>query len=173
MSESGTKPLARVFPRQGAWIISALVLSLGLFCAGLFRPFTAVTKLWIFENQISVVVGLGTLIRQEEYFLFLILLVFTVIFPFVKIMSLLAIWLYRGLTRQQVTRFYGFVAGLGKWSMLDVFVVAVLVILLRSSSVASVQVQDGLVLFCASVILTQLASQWTGRIAGRYVEVKA
>ncbi len=56
-------------------------------------------------------------------------------------------------------------AHLSKWSMLDVFVVAVLVVLIRSGGVATIKAQDGLLLFCASVVLTQIASEWTGRIA--------
>ena len=170
MADTGNKSLAVVYRRQSVPIIVMLVVSLGLFLAGLFRPFTVVTKLWIFENEVSVYKGLITLMTEREYFLFTILLVFTVIFPFVKINSLLALWLKGGLGRQQVTRLYGFVAHLGKWSMLDVFVVAILVLLLRSGSVASIQIADGLFLFCASVMLTQIASQWTGRLARRQVE---
>jgi uncharacterized paraquat-inducible protein A len=49
--------------------------------------------------------------------------------------------------------------------MLDVFVVAVLVVLIRAGGLATIKAQDGLLLFCASVVLTQIASEWTGRIA--------
>jgi len=170
MPDTGNRSLAGIYRRQSTLIIVMLVASLGLFLAGLFRPFTVVTKLWIFENDVSVCAGLITLMKEKEFFLFAILLVFTVIFPFVKMISLLALWLKRGLGRQQVTRLYGFVANLGKWSMLDVFVVAILVLLLRSGSAASIKIADGLYFFCASVMLTQFASQWTGRIARRHVE---
>ena len=169
MTDSGNQPLGVVYRKQSGPIILMLVASLGLFLAGLFRPFTVVTKLWIFEHEVSVYQGLMTLMKEHEYFLFTILFVFTVIFPFVKINALLALWLMRGLGRQRVTRLYGFVANLGKWSMLDVFVVAILVLLLRSGSVAAIKIADGLFLFCASVMLTQIASQWTGRIARRHV----
>jgi paraquat-inducible protein A len=172
MADTGNQSLAGVYRRQSAFIVVMLVVSMGLFLAGLFCPFTAVTKLWIFENQVSVYAGLITLFKGGEYFLFAILLLFSVIFPFVKIMSLLSVWLWPGLGRSRVTRLYGFVANLGKWSMLDVFVVAILVLLLRSSALAAIEVQDGLYLFCASVMLTQIASQWTGRIARRFVETK-
>jgi paraquat-inducible protein A len=170
MADTGNPSLAAVYRKQSAPIVLMLVVALGLFLAGLFRPFTVVTKLWIFQNEVSVYRGLITLIKEHEYFLFTILLVFTVIFPFVKINCLLAMWLKRGLGRERVMRWFAFVANLGKWSMLDVFVVAIVVLLLRSSRVASIQIADGLFLFCASVMLTQFASQWTGRIARRHVE---
>lgn len=146
-------------------IVLMLLLSLVLFLAGLFRPFTQVTKLWLFDDDVSVYTGLITLFQERELFLFGILLIFTVVFPFVKITALLGLWLKPGLKIQHMAKVYGFVANLSKWSMLDVFVVAVLVVLIRSGGVATIKAQDGLLLFCASVVLTQIASEWTGRIA--------
>ena len=144
-----------------------LLASLGFFVAGIFLPFTAVTKLWLFENQISVYQGLQVLWQGSELFLFLILFVFTVCFPFVKINALLALWLYPGLTADRAKTFFKFVSNMGKWSMLDVFVVAILVLTVKSGGLASIKVQGGFFLFFISVMLTQCASLWTGRIASR------
>lgn len=143
-------------------MVILLGIALVLFAAGIFRPFTSVTKLWIFENQISVYGGLITLWKEGELFLFMILLVFTVVFPFVKICSLLTLWLKNGLPRDRVEQMYRFVAQLGKWSMLDVFIVAILVLTVTSGGLATIRIQDGLVLFFCSVMLTQIASMWTG-----------
>ena len=121
----------------------------------------------LFENQISVCRGLVVLWKGEELFLFLILFVFTICFPFVKINALLALWLYPGLTADQARNFFKFVSQLGKWSMLDVFVVAILVLTVKSSGVASIKVGSGFFLFFLSVMLTQFASIWTGHIASR------
>jgi len=150
-----------------------LLLSLALFLTGLFRPFTQVTKLWLFENQVSVYNGLKTLFKEQEFFLFAILFVFTVTFPFIKISALLVLWLKPGLEPQHAARVHRFVANMGKWSMLDVFVVAVLVVLLRAGGLATIKAQDGLFLFCASVMLTQIASEWTGRIARKTLQTDA
>jgi len=144
-----------------------LFTALGLFLSGVFLPFTTVTKLWLFDNQISVYQGLLVLWRSGELFLFLILFVFTVCFPFVKINALLALWLYPRLTGDQARTFYKFVSNMGKWSMLDVFVVAILVLTVKSGGLASIKVQTGFFLFFVSVMLTQIASLWTGRIASR------
>jgi paraquat-inducible protein A len=161
--------LAQTYSKQSVPIALMLFASLALFVAGILRPFTEVTKMWIFENQISVYDGLITLMKTREWFLFAILLVFTVIFPFVKILSLITIWLWPGLTRQRIVQLYTFVSQLGKWSMLDVFVVANLVLLLKSGNIASIQLRDGCFLFFASVMLTLVASMWIGSIAHRNV----
>jgi paraquat-inducible protein A len=169
MSGTEYKSLARTYPRQSRVVVILLLCALGLFIAGIFRPFTSVTKLWVFENQISVYAGLITLWNEDELFLFMILLVFTVIFPFVKILSLLTLWLKGGLARDRVEQLYRFVAQLGKWSMLDVFIVAILVLTVKSGGLANIRIEHGLFLFFCSVMLTQIASAWTGRIARRQV----
>ena len=144
-----------------------LLAAMGCYIAGIFLPFTAVTKLWLFENQISVYRGLIVLWKADELFLFLILFVFTICFPFIKINALLALWLYPGLKADQAKAFYKFVSHLGKWSMLDVFVVAILVLTVKATGVASIKVGHGFFLFFTSVMLTQFASLWTGRVASR------
>jgi paraquat-inducible protein A len=160
-------PLISANQRTGWIIASMLVAAMGFFVAGIFLPFTSVTKLWLFEDQVSVFQGLVILWKAGELFLFLILFVFTICFPFVKINALLALWLYPGLNADQARSFYKFVSNMGKWSMLDVFVIAILVLTVKSGGLASVKVQGGFFLFFVSVMLTQVASWWTGRIAGR------
>jgi paraquat-inducible protein A len=112
--------LVKTHPRAGWIIVFMLVASLGFFIAGIFLPFTAVTKLWLFQNQISVYRGLIVLWQAGELFLFLILFVFTILFPFVKINSMLGLWLWPRLENAQARRMFHFVSNLGKWSMLDV-----------------------------------------------------
>jgi paraquat-inducible protein A len=157
-------PLIVAHRRTGWMIVLVLVAALALFVTGIFLPFTAVTKLWLFENQISVYRGLLILWQESELFLFLILFVFTVCFPFVKINALLALWLYPALSVERAATFRRFVSSMGKWSMLDVFIVAILVLTVKSGGLASIQVKSGFFLFFLSVMLTQLGSMWTDRI---------
>ena len=68
--------LIKTYPKSGGAIVFMLLASLGFFIAGIFLPFTSVTKLWLFENQVSVYRGLIVLWQAGEIFLFLILFVF-------------------------------------------------------------------------------------------------
>jgi paraquat-inducible protein A len=165
MAQTANPSLAQTYGNRSVPIALMLFCSLALFIVGIFRPFTEVTKLWIFENQVSVFQGLITLAKSNEWFLFCILFVFTVTFPFIKILSLITLWLKPGLTKQRTVQLYNFVSHLGKWSMLDVFVVAILVLLLKSGNLASIQLRDGCFIFFSSVMLTMIASTWIGAIA--------
>jgi paraquat-inducible protein A len=171
-TDSSEVPLARsslvkAYPRAGATIVAMLFLSLGCFVSGIFLPFTALTKLWLFQDQVSVYQGLIVLWKSGELFLFLILFVFTVCFPFVKISAMLVLWLWPRLNRERGKRLHNFVSHLGKWSMLDVFIVAILVLTVKSTGVASIKVGSGYFLFFCSVMLTQFASFWTGSAVSR------
>jgi paraquat-inducible protein A len=160
----GGKALVGTHFRSGIVIVLMLVLAMAFFITGIFLPFTSVTKLWLFQNQISVYHGLIILWQAGELFLFLILFVFTVIFPFVKITAMLVLWLFPRVGTEHARQMFHFVSNMGKWSMLDVFVVAVLVLTIKSGGLASIRVEDGFFLFFVSVMLTQFASLWTGKV---------
>jgi paraquat-inducible protein A len=144
-----------------------LAVSFVLFGLGIFFPFFHVTKFWVFQDAISVVSGLITLFQAHEYFLFGILTLFTLIFPCVKLGLLAIVWTERRHDLARVRRLHEWVEHLGKWSMLDVFVVAILVVAMKSANVADLRIGFGLYLFTFSVIATQLTSSWISRLLRR------
>jgi paraquat-inducible protein A len=141
-----------------------IVLAVTLFGTGVFFPFFHVTKFWVFHSGVSVVGGIITLLQEGEYFLFTVLTLFTLVFPGLKLALLAFIWLERAHDLARVRRLHGWVAALGKWSMLDVFVVAVLIVAMKSAAVAELRLGAGLYLFTFSVIATQVASAWVARL---------
>ena len=138
-----------------------------LFGTGVFFPFFHVTKFWVFSSGVSVVGGILTLFHEGEYFLFAVLTLFTLVFPCVKLVLLALIWLERGHDLARVRRLLGWVESLGKWSMLDVFVVAILIVAMKSAAVAEIHLGAGLYLFTFSVIATQVASTGVARALER------
>jgi len=144
-----------------------LVTALLLFGTGIFFPFFHVTKLWVFDDAVSVVGGIITLFHEGEYFLFTVLTLFTLVFPCVKLGLLGVIWLEREHDLAKVRRLHRWVESLGKWSMLDVFVVAILIVAMKSAGVADLHIGSGLYLFTFSVIATQFASVWVAGLLER------
>ncbi len=150
--------------RTVPWLLAAAFL---LFAAGVFFPFFNVTKFWLFHDAISVVGGIITLFQEGEYFLFIVLTLFTLVFPCVKLGLLAIIWLEREHNLIRVQRLHRWVEHLGKWSMLDVFVVAILIVAMKSAAVADLQIGPGLYLFTFSVVATQFASAFVARLLER------
>lgn len=160
-------PASAPTPMRQRSIPFLLGAALLLFGTGIFFPFFHVTKFWVFDDAVSVVGGIITLFREGEYFLFAVLALFTLVFPCVKLGLLAVVWLEREHDLARVRRLHGWVGSLGKWSMLDVFVVAILIVAMKSAGVARIQIGSGLYLFTFSVIATQFASAWVAGLLNR------
>jgi paraquat-inducible protein A len=146
-----------------------LLLAAAFLCfgTGVFFPFFHVTKFWVFHDAVSVVGGILALFHEGEYFLFAILTLFTLLFPCLKLGLLAVIWTERSHDLTRMRRLHRWVEHLGKWSMLDVFVVAILIVALKSAAVAELHIGAGLYLFTISVVATQAASSLVSRLLGR------
>ena len=57
------------------------------------------------------------------------------------------------------TRLYRITEAIGRWSMVDIFVVTILVALVRLGNLATVEARPGAVFFGAVVVLTMLAAE--------------
>jgi paraquat-inducible protein A len=151
-------------PHHRYAVPALLFAALALFGTGIFFPFFHVTKFWVFESSVSVVGGIITLFHEGEYFLFAILTLFTLVFPCVKLGLLGVIWVDRQHDLARVRRLHHWVEVFGRWSMLDVFVVAILIVAMKSAAVADIHIGSGLYLFTFSVIATQTAAAWIDRL---------
>ncbi|ADV47325.1 paraquat-inducible protein A [Nitratifractor salsuginis] len=87
-----------------------------------------------------------------------VILLFSVLLPALKTLSLLFVSLYE--TRPFAAKMVRFFKHLGKWSMLDVFVVALLLVFLtsRGTDVSRAEAEIGIYFFLAYVILSLAAS---------------
>ncbi len=108
-----------------------------------------------------------------------VLIVFTasMLIPALKLIGLgwLLFLARRGRGRQarQGTRLYAALDFIGRWSMLDVFLVAFLTGLVQFGALAAVLPQPGIAAFALAVILTVLATQaFDPRILWRHVPVE-
>lgn len=141
--------------------ITALILllvAMGLLFEGLTLPILTIKKFWIFHDTFSIWSGMKSLYGSGEGFIATVLLVFSILFPIGK--NLLLFWIFfkgswLGKSGQRLIRS---AAVLGKWSMLDVFIVAILVASVRLGILAHVQVLSALYFFACSVIITNLLS---------------
>lgn len=147
----------RGVPAAGAmrWMgIGVLWLALGLLYVGLTAPILRLEKFWFFESTTSVWGGTMRLLAEQEYFLGWVILLFSIAFPIVKNALMLLILHFR----LRSTHLLHWLAVLGKWSMLDVFLCALLVASIKLGAVAQAELQPGVYYFAASIILTNLVS---------------
>ncbi len=122
--------------------------------------------------------GVVSLWQYNEYFVAIVVFLASIVIPLLKLLGLfflvISVKWGRGRRLRGRTRVYKFIDAIGPWAMLDVFLLAVLVALVKLGSLGRVIPGPGLLAFCLVVILTILASQafdtkliWEGTPTGR------
>lgn len=149
-------------PLQGIAVNILILLSLVLLLYGLTMPILTLEKFVFFTNTVSLLSALQTLAAEAEWGLFILIGSFSVVFPLLKIAMLLLIWNLGSENSQRHQVHLRWLATYSKWSMLDVFVVALLVVSIKLGAVAQAHVETGIYAFAASVILSMAISNWMG-----------
>jgi len=111
----------------------------------------------------TILSGVVALYTTGSWYLALIVLIASVMIPLAKLAALayLLITVQRGSTRNRRdrARLYRVLGGIGRWSMLDVFVATFVVALIRFQPLLSVAPEPGVLFFAAVVILTIFAAE--------------
>jgi paraquat-inducible protein A len=149
-------------PLVGLMINLLLLAALGLLFYGLQSPILTLEQFYFFSNTISLLSALQQLAQQAEWGLFVLVGTFSVVFPIIKNLLLLLIWNFDMAQGEAHRRHLSWLASYSKWSMLDVFVVALLVVSVKLGALAEAHVEIGIYAFAASIILTMLVSAWIG-----------
>lgn len=135
-----------------------LLLSTALLVVGIFSPLIYLSKFWIFNSQTSLMSAIQQLIRHQEWLLGGIIFLFSVLFPIAK--NLLTFWLLRFPERPSSGRWKQRLSALGKWSMLDVFIVALLVSAAKLGAIAHAETRYGLYLLLSATLLSLAISSY-------------
>jgi paraquat-inducible protein A len=121
---------------------------------GLVSPIITLKKFVLIENTFSVLSGAIQLMKEGQVFLFIVITAFSVILPLLKIGVLYKLLSTKMSHAAHLDKYLHWMHVYGKWSMLDVFIVAVLVVAVKLGAIASVEMRFGLYAFAVAVILT-------------------
>ena len=140
---------------RARYLLFGLFITSALLVIGLCTPLMTLSKLWFFDSSFSVLSGLVDLVQNQQYGLFLLLCLFSLILPLAKLVLLG--WLLINHQQQptkRLRRCLHWVHEYGRWAMLDVFVVAVLLVSVKLGAVASATLHTGFYLFTAAILST-------------------
>ncbi len=152
-------------PAQGVVIDLLLIISLATLIIGITAPLLTLEKFYFLENRVSLISAVTQLLQQQEWLLFIVIGLFSLCLPFIKIFSLIAILHIPHQQKSFLDHLLHWIERLGKWSMLDVFVVALLLVSVKLGALAKVTVHYGVYIFAFSVLLTMLASFWIEQLS--------
>ena len=144
--------------RTWALVIAAIILYIP---ANIF-PVTHTTSLSGVQSD-TILSGVIYFIHSGSWPVALIIFIASVLVPLVKILILILLlvstqfrWQWRPVER---TRLYRLTEAVGRWSMLDIYVVTILVALVHFGKLANISAGSGAVYFAAVVVITMFAAE--------------
>lgn len=160
-------PLRSRFPDKVAYMNALLVLSVITYLPGIFFPIASIKKslgpIPLGGNSFSLAGVVGALFGKGEIPLALLVFGFTIAFPCAKLFTLFRLW-HHPFENARAEILSHRLAVIGKWSMLDVFVISVFVALVKIDGLAHVEVYFPIYFFALSVVLTMVATSSIARM---------
>ncbi len=145
------------FQQSVAWLITSVVL----YIPANFLPILSTVKLGQ-ETTNTILGGVVTLWGHGSYPIAIVIFVASVLVPLAKIVVLawLCLTVWRGSTQslEEKALLFRFTEFIGRWSMIDVFVVGLLVALIRLGAIMSIYPGAAALAFAGMVASTMLAA---------------
>ncbi len=140
------------------WDVPALAIaSLIALGFGVSTPIVTTDELLSSPSSYSALAGVKELLHAGHMPLALLILVFSILFPAAKLALLLVLW-FIPMQRSRRSRLLTWLESLGKWSMLDVFVVVILAGLLQLGILAHTSPRFGVFIFGGAILLSMVAT---------------
>ena len=117
-------------------------------------PILQARTLFLFAEGFSIADGILRLWQEGAWLTASIISLFSLVLPVTKLILLSAFWFRLRRGRTPPAFWLPLLDGLGKWSMLDVFVVALVIFGLQAGSLTDASVGEAVLPFTAAVLLT-------------------
>ncbi|NCC29132.1 MAG: paraquat-inducible protein A, partial [Gammaproteobacteria bacterium] len=144
---------------QRTWAL--LIAAIVCYIPANILPIMSVTSLGRSQSD-TIFTGVSFMLDHGMWSLALVIFTASIFVPLLKLLILIFLLVsvqWRSVWRpRERTSLYRVVETIGRWSMVDVYVVTILVALVRLGNIASVQAELGAIFFCAVVVLTMLAA---------------
>jgi paraquat-inducible protein A len=155
---------AALHPRRPDSIAKTWALAItALICLIPANLFPIMTLTYRGEPETSTIMdGVMLLVKIQAIPIAMIIFVASIAIPFLKVAALmtllLSIQLKWNLNSRQRTLLYRIIEAIGRWSMLDVFTISILVALVELGSLAEITGGIAATFFCLAVVFTIFAA---------------
>lgn len=140
--------------------IAALsIAALALFVPANLYPIMTMQYMGLYK-EVTIYDGVLSMFNDGMWFTAVIVFLASIVIPVVKIVGLLTLVILAHTKRERALAFrlHGLIDRVGRWSMLDVFLLAIMVAMIKFGSFATVTLGVGSIVFTIVVLLTMLAS---------------
>ena len=152
------------------FVLSFLIIVATVFFAlGIILPVIRFTTVYVWTKEHSIATIIWALFENQEYFLSVVLFLFSIFFPFLKLFYLLTLVTSPDIPAEFRRKSISTMEWLGRYSMTDVMVLALMIFYVNSSGYTEAAVQPGVYFFAASALMTMVAYGWANTVAPRRV----
>lgn len=140
-----------------ALVISAILL----YIPAMVYPMMEITQLGI-NIESTILEGVISFLEYESYFIAFVIFTASVIIPLIKLVGLLLIFISLKVNTKMSNKtkilIFKFVEAIGKWSMIDIYVVAILASVVQMDELFNIKGGIAATSFALVVVLTMIAA---------------
>ncbi|NCB13149.1 MAG: paraquat-inducible protein A [Erysipelotrichia bacterium] len=141
--------------------LALVICAILLYIPAMIYPMMEVTKLGV-NIESTIIEGVISFLDMESYFIALVIFIASVAIPIIKLIGLLFIFITLKINvkmenKRKIT-IYKFIEAIGKWSMIDIYVVAILASIVQLDELFNIKGGIAATSFALMVILTIIAA---------------
>ncbi len=133
-----------------------------LYFPAMLYPMMEVTQFGI-SSQSTILEGVISFLEHESYFIAIVIFVASVVIPLIKLVGLLFIFvslkINLDISNHTKNKMFHFIEFIGKWSMIDIYVVAVLASIVQMGEIFNIKGGLSATSFALMVIVTIIAAE--------------
>lgn len=128
-----------------------------LFWPAVFLPILEIERLGQ-RHESSLIAGVFDMLHHKEWFVGTVVFLFSVVFPLIKIVLLMELSWLRLMHHRHRAFTYRLMENTGRWSMMDVMLLAFLVMLVKLGGLVTFHIGPAVLAFAGCVMLSLVAS---------------
>lgn len=141
-----------------------IIVATVFFALGIILPTIRFTTIYVWTNEHSILTIIYALFETDEFFLCAVVFAVSIFFPFMKLFYLLTLITSHDIDAEFRRKSIATMEWLGRYSMTDVMVLALMIFYVNSSGYTEARVLPGVYFFAASALITMLAYGWANAI---------
>lgn len=141
--------------------IALTICAIFLYIPAMVYPMMEITKFGITVES-TILQGVVSFLEYENYFIAFVIFTASVIIPLIKLLGLLLIFISLKIDikikKKNKIRIFKFIKAIGKWSMIDIYVIALLASIIQVGELFNIKGGLAATSFALVVILTMIAA---------------
>lgn len=159
-SRCGTKLHTRYpYSVMRTWVL--LITAAILYIPANLLPIMTVSYLGV-ATPSTIMSGVITFIQTGDWLVGSVVFIASILVPSMKLLGLMLLLFYvqfgQSLSPNVCTVMFRFIEWIGRWSMLDIFVIAIMVALVNFGNISTIQADWGALAFGSVVVITMFAA---------------